>query len=77
MKKVLICGDSFSADWTVKYSGQGWPNQIAQLANVTNLSQAGCGEYKIYLQLASADLDQYESHQPQSHLHRSSSGTSW
>jgi hypothetical protein len=60
MKKVLICGDSFSADWTVKYPGQGWPNQIAQLANVTNLSQAGCGEYKIYLQLASADLDQYD-----------------
>lgn len=60
MKKVLICGDSFSADWTVKYAGQGWPNQLAQVAAVTNLSQAGCGEYKIYLQLANADLDQYD-----------------
>ena len=27
---ILICGDSFAADWTVKYAGQGWPNLLAQ-----------------------------------------------
>ena len=58
--KVLICGDSFAADWTVKYTGKGWPNLIAENYTVTNLAQAGCSEYKIYLQLASANLDQYD-----------------
>ena len=58
--KILICGDSFAADWTVKYSGQGWPNMIANDYNVTNLAQAGCSEYKIYKQLKSIDLNQFD-----------------
>lgn len=58
--KILICGDSFSADWTVKYPGIGWPNMLANDYQVTNLSQAGCGEYKIYLQLLSVDLTQFD-----------------
>lgn len=58
--KILITGDSFSADWTKKYTGQGWPNLLAQQHNVVNLSQAGCGEYKIYQQLAGQDFSNYD-----------------
>jgi hypothetical protein len=58
--KLLIVGDSFSADWTVKYKQLGWPNMLAQEFDVTNLSQAGCGEYKILLQLKSQDLSCYD-----------------
>ena len=60
MKKILICGDSFSADWTVKYQGMGWPNMIAQEYQVTNLAQAGCSEYRIYQQLISANINEYD-----------------
>jgi hypothetical protein len=60
-KKILICGDSFSADWTVKYpNGFGWPNLLAQKYEVTNLAQAGCCEYKIYNQLTSQNLEKYD-----------------
>lgn len=58
--KLLICGDSFSADWTKKYPGQGWPNMLARDVEVTNLSQAGCSEYKIRQQLLSANLHNYD-----------------
>jgi|TARA_R110000803_G_C11863449_1_gene307484 hypothetical protein len=51
--KILICGDSFAADYTVKYSGKGWVNYIAEKNHVVNIAQAGCGEYKIYKQLYS------------------------
>ena len=57
---LLICGDSFAADWTVKYPGTGWPNMLANQYNVTNLAQAGCSEYKILKQLKSVDLAQYD-----------------
>lgn len=60
MKNILICGDSFAADWTLKYLGEGWPNRLAKDYNVTNLAQAGCGQYKIYLQLTSVDLDKFD-----------------
>jgi hypothetical protein len=58
--KILICGDSFAADWTVKHSGRGWPNMLAELYEVTNLAQAGCSEYKILKQLESVDLTVYD-----------------
>ena len=58
--KILIAGDSFAADWTVKYAGSGWPNRLANEFDVTNLAQAGCGEYKILLQLKSQDLSCYD-----------------
>jgi hypothetical protein len=59
--KILICGDSFASDWTVKYPDRtGWPNLLAQHHDVVNLAQAGCGEYKILLQLLSVDLDQFD-----------------
>jgi len=60
MKKILICGDSFAADWTPKYKGvMGWPNLLAKECHVVNLAQAGCSEYKVYRQLESVDLDTF------------------
>lgn len=50
--KILIAGDSFAADWTVKYPlGKGWVNLLAEHHDVTNVAQAGVGEYKIYQQI--------------------------
>lgn len=60
MKKILICGDSFAADWTKKYPGIGWPNMLAKEYKITNLAQAGCGEYKIYKQLTSVNLIKFD-----------------
>ncbi len=60
MEKLLICGDSFAADWTVKYEGKGWPNLLSDYFEITNLAQAGCSEYKIYKQLTSVDLTKYD-----------------
>jgi hypothetical protein len=60
MKKILICGDSFAADWTVKYPGEGWPNLLAKEYDITNLAQAGCSEYKIYLQIQSVNLADFD-----------------
>lgn len=60
MKKILICGDSFSSDWTIKYQGEGWPNMISRDYEVTNLAQAGCSQYRIYLQLCSANIHDYD-----------------
>jgi len=51
--KILICGDSFAADYTVKYTDKGWVNYLAEKHCVLNLAQAGCGIYKIYKQLYS------------------------
>ncbi len=60
MKSVLICGDSFAADWTVKFEGQGWPNMLASRYNVTNVARAGVSEYKIYKQLEKVDPTQFD-----------------
>ena len=58
---ILITGDSFSADWSKKYPGRiGWPNMLSRHFTVTNLSQAGCSEYRIYKQLASVNLNDYD-----------------
>lgn len=59
-KRLLICGDSFSADWTKKYEGIGWINMLENDFEVTNISQAGVSEYKIYLQLKSQDLTKFD-----------------
>ena len=50
-KKLLIAGDSFAADWTIKYKGEGWVNTLCEDYDVTNVAQAGVSEYKIYNQL--------------------------
>lgn len=60
MTKILICGDSFAADWSRYGSLIGWPNLLAEQYDVTNLAQAGCGEYKIYLQLKSVHLSDFD-----------------
>lgn len=59
--KILICGDSFAADWQVKYPNSiGWPNLLAKDHQVTNLAQAGCSEYRVLRQLMSVDLSHYD-----------------
>jgi hypothetical protein len=59
--KILVIGDSFAADWTVKYKGFGWTNLLADQFDVTNLAQAGVSEYKIYKQILSiADLSVFD-----------------
>jgi hypothetical protein len=60
MQTLLIAGDSFSADWTTKYKGRGWVNMLENDFEVTNISQAGVSEYKIYLQLKSQDLSKFD-----------------
>jgi len=59
---ILIAGDSFAADWTVKYPEQsGWPNMLAEQFSVRNIAQAGVSEYKIYQQIMSVDnLNNYD-----------------
>lgn len=61
MKKILILGDSFAADWSIKYRDyKGWPNLLAETYNTNNLAQAGVAEYKIYKQLECVEsLDDY------------------
>ena len=52
--KILIVGDSFAADWAIKYKSiSGWPNLLAEKFEVVNLAQAGVSEYKIYQQVLS------------------------
>jgi hypothetical protein len=60
MKKLLITGDSFAADWTKKYEGIGWVNMLCEDFDVTNIAQAGVSEYKIHKQLSSQDVTQYD-----------------
>ena len=59
MTKVLVIGDSFASDWSVKYPVSGWPNFLAKEFTVTNLAQSGCSEYKIKKQLDSVNPAQY------------------
>jgi hypothetical protein len=59
-QRLLICGDSFSTDWTKKYEGIGWVNMLENNFDITNISQAGVSEYKIYQQLKSVDLSKFD-----------------
>ena len=59
-QRLLICGDSFSTDWTKKYEGIGWVNMLEKNYKITNISQAGVSEYKIYQQLNSVDLSKFD-----------------
>jgi hypothetical protein len=60
MKKILISGDSFAADWTKKYDGQGWVNMLENDYDVTNIAQAGVSEYKIYKQIKNINYNDYD-----------------
>lgn len=54
---LLVCGDSFSYDHKIQHS---WPTRLGQQHFVDNISQCGCGEYKIKLQLESKNLNDYD-----------------
>lgn len=59
--RVLLCGDSFSADWSIKYSDAcGWPNLLAKDHCVKNISAAGSSEYRIWQSLKAQDLSLYD-----------------
>lgn len=71
MCSILIVGDSFAADYNQdKYS---WHHQLSTSHDVTNLAEAGVGEYKILKQLQSGTMDQYDqiviSHTSPSRIH--------
>jgi hypothetical protein len=58
---ILICGDSFAADWSLKdNSYAGWPTILSKYYNIKNNAQAGCSEYKIYNQLISENLNNFD-----------------
>lgn len=60
-KNVLICGDSFAADWSSSYPNRpGWPNLLSKEFIITNLAQAGCSEYRIWQQIKSAQLNKFD-----------------
>lgn len=69
--KILISGDSFAASWPD--ANLGWVNLLANVFDVTNLAQAGVGEYKILKQLESIDLNIFDiiivSHTSPSRIH--------
>ncbi len=71
IKKLLITGDSFAALWPNATTG--WVNLLAKDFDVTNLAQPGIGEYKIYKQVSSVDVSQYDliivSHTSPSRIH--------
>lgn len=59
--KLLICGDSFSADWQIKYPDRkGWVNLLADKYQVTNIAQAAVSEYKIWKQITSVNLNEFD-----------------
>ena len=59
--KILILGDSWAADWSIKYSEyKGWPNLLADKFEVTNIAQAGVCQYSIVKQLNSIDSSKFD-----------------
>lgn len=59
--RIFIAGDSFAADWTVKYNDYlGWPNILHKYYTVTNAAQAGVSEYKIYRQICNVDIANFD-----------------
>lgn len=61
MTRILICGDSFAADWTPQFPHlSGWVNLLADIHTVNNIAQAGVSEYKILKQVRSANLELYD-----------------
>lgn len=56
--KILIIGDSFATKYNGPYLG--WAEMLEQQYIVTNLAQAGVGEYKILKQLQSVNVDVFD-----------------
>lgn len=59
-KKILILGDSFSCYQKSIDDNIGWPELLKNDYEITNLAQAGVSEYKIYKQLESANLENFD-----------------
>jgi hypothetical protein len=57
---ILIAGDSFGAAWPSKNNNVGWPDLFSSKFKITNISQAGVGEYKILKQIDSVDQNDYD-----------------
>lgn len=57
-KKILIAGDSFAALWP--NASIGWVNILAEQYSVTNIAQAGVSEYKIFKQIESTNVDDFD-----------------
>ena len=55
---ILIIGDSFATKYNGAYPG--WAELLEQKHTVTNLAQAGVGEYKILKQLQSVTASDYD-----------------
>lgn len=60
MKRILIAGDSFAADWSKKYEVFGWVNMLSENFEVTNVAEAGVSEYKIYNQIEKINLNNFD-----------------
>lgn len=69
--KILIAGDSFAAQWPDEVFG--WVNYMEREYTVTNIAQAGVGEYKILNQIKSVNLKDFDlvivSHTSPSRVH--------
>lgn len=62
-KKLLICGDSFAADWSPINPDaltEGWPGLMSNHYEVTNLAENGVCEYKVLQQLKSVNLKKFD-----------------
>lgn len=60
-KRILICGDSFSVDYQPFLAQSwGWVTRLGHDHHITNLSQAGAGEYRIAQQVLNADLSAHD-----------------
>ena len=68
---ILIAGDSFATKSST--SNLSWMELLAEQHRVTNLAQAGVGEYKIYKQVCSVDINNFDlvivSHTSPSRIH--------
>lgn len=56
--KILLAGDSFAAKWPG--SDNGWPDLLSQTFDITNVAQAGIGEYKILKQIKKSNLKDFD-----------------
>jgi hypothetical protein len=56
--RIAIAGDSFAANYP--NTTLGWPNILAQRHEIINLAQAGVSEYKIFKQVKTLDLKNFD-----------------
>jgi hypothetical protein len=60
MENVLITGDSFAADWSLKYIDYpSWWQLLQTNYTIKNVAQAGVSEYKILTQIQCEDLSKF------------------